>query len=166
MQVRVTLAGMSDVDAVLEQAERLGIVTSARADGITDAIANGSTSIAAVLFEWAPVVKSTVGAIVEISCLKSRPELNGELARVVGKDNASGRVAVRVLSSQQSLKLQPLNLLITTSGETAASQYYYKNSEGELAPLSSSTRDDQDLTIYCVHGAEHCELCGADHRGA
>ena len=54
----------------------------------------------------------------------------------------------------------------------ASTAMQFLNAAGEPVTVSTSTRDDENLTevydaeglIYCGHGREVCDLCGMDHR--
>ena len=64
---------------------------------------------------------SLVGKRVKIVGLSSRPDLNDQLARVDGLQNAKGRYAVTILYSlkNEQMLLKPQNILLDKAGQGA-----------------------------------------------
>ena len=84
-----------------------GRATEADVDAATDRIANGETE-AAILREWQPVSLKD-GCRVVLKALVSRPDLNGQVGRIVSFTLQSRRYGVQVKSGER-IAVRPANV--------------------------------------------------------
>ena len=94
-------------DTIMADLVARGRATEADVDAATDRIANGETE-AAILREWQPVSLKD-GCRVVLKALVSRPDLNGQVGRIVSFTLQSRRYGVQVKSGER-IAVRPANV--------------------------------------------------------